>query len=95
MKKISSNWSDLGSWNSIWQKEKKGATFLHPSNQDEVIYGNSTAAMELLEECPELDVILTPVGGGGLIAGTALAAHHFSKNCKVIGGETLIAHLHL
>jgi threonine dehydratase/very-short-patch-repair endonuclease len=72
-------------------KEEKGATFLHPSNQDEVIYGNSTAAMELLEECPELDVILTPVGGGGLIAGTALAAHYFSENCKVIGGEPMEA----
>ncbi len=72
------------------QKEK-GASFLHPSNQDEVIFGNSTAAMELLEECPNLDVILTPVGGGGLIAGTALAAHHFSKNCKVIGGEPMEA----
>jgi len=72
------------------QKEK-GASFLHPSNQDEVIFGNSTAAMELLEECPNLDVILTPVGGGGLIAGTALAAHHFSKDCKVIGGEPMEA----
>lgn len=72
-------------------KEEKGAAFLHPSNQDEVIYGNSTAAMELLEEFPELDVIITPIGGGGLIAGTALAAHHFSKNCKVIGGEPMEA----
>ena len=72
-------------------KEEKGASFLHPSNQDEVIYGNSTAAMELLEEYPELDVILTPVGGGGLIAGTALAAHHFSEKCKVIGGEPMEA----
>lgn len=71
--------------NRIW--EEKGASFLHPSNQDEVIYGNSTAAMELLEDYPELDVILTPVGGGGLIAGTALAAHYFSNHCKVIGGE--------
>ena len=60
---------------------------MHPSNQDEVIYGNSTAAMELLEDYPNLDVILTPVGGGGLIAGTALAAHYFSEHCKVIGGE--------
>ena len=68
-------------------KEEKGATFLHPSNQDEVIFGNSTAAMELLEEQPNLDVIVTPVGGGGLIAGTALAAYYFSNNCKVIGGE--------
>ena len=72
-------------------KAKKGASFLHPSNQDEVIYGNSTAAMELLEECPELDVILTPVGGGGLIAGTALAANYFSDSCKVIGGEPMEA----
>ena len=66
---------------------EKGATFLHPSNQDEVIYGNSTAAIELLETHPNLDVILTPVGGGGLIAGTALAANHFSNICKVIGAE--------
>ncbi len=72
-------------------KEERGATFLHPSNQDEVIYGNATAAMELLEDYPDLDVILTPVGGGGLIAGTALAAHHFSKRCKVIGGEPMQA----
>ncbi|WP_179319128.1 pyridoxal-phosphate dependent enzyme [Winogradskyella helgolandensis] len=72
-------------------KEEKGATFLHPSNQDEVIYGNSTAAIEFLEEQPDLDVILTPVGGGGLIAGTALAAYYFSTNCKVIGGEPLEA----
>jgi threonine dehydratase len=70
-------------------KEEKGASFLHPSNQDEVIYGNATAAMELLEDYPNLDVILTPVGGGGLIAGTALAAHYFSENCKVIGGEPM------
>ena len=70
-------------------KEEKGATFLHPSNQDEVIYGNSTVAIEFLEEHPDLDIILTPVGGGGLIAGTALAAHYFSENCKVIGGEPM------
>jgi threonine dehydratase len=72
-------------------KKEKGASFLHPSNQDEVIFGNSTAAIELIEEYPELDVILTPVGGGGLIAGTALAAHYFSNNCKVIGGEPMEA----
>jgi len=70
-------------------KEEKGASFLHPSNQDEVIYGNSTAAMELLEDYPDLDVILTPIGGGGLIAGTALAASCFSEKCKVIGGEPI------
>ena len=68
-------------------QQATGATFLHPSNQMEVILGNATAAMELLEDQPDLDYIFTPVGGGGLIAGTALAAHHFGKGCKVIGGE--------
>ncbi|MCB0399904.1 MAG: pyridoxal-phosphate dependent enzyme [Winogradskyella sp.] len=68
-------------------KNETGATFLHPSNQDEVILGNSTAAIELLQERPDLDIILAPVGGGGLIAGTALAAHYFGNDCKVIGGE--------
>ena len=68
-------------------QEEKGATFLHPSNQDKVIYGQGTAAMELLEEQPDLDYIFTPVGGGGLLAGTALVAHHFSDDCKVIAGE--------
>ena len=64
-----------------------GATFIHPSNDDEVIYGQGTAAIELLEDYPELDFIFSPVGGGGLIAGTALAAKYFSNKCKVIGGE--------
>jgi threonine dehydratase len=66
---------------------EKGATFIHPSNDDNVIFGQGTAAMELLEDYPQLDYIFTPVGGGGLIAGTSLAAKYFSKNCKVIGGE--------
>lgn len=68
------------------QKET-GAIFIHPSNDDAVIYGQGTAAMELLEDYPNLDYIFSPVGGGGLIAGTALAAHYFSKHCKVVGGE--------
>lgn len=69
--------------------KQKGASLLHPSNQIEVILGQGTAAIELLEDVPDLDYILTPVGGGGLIAGTALAARHFSKQCKVIGAEPL------
>lgn len=64
-----------------------GATFLHPSNDVDVILGQGTAAMELLEDHPDLNYILTPVGGGGLVAGTALAAHFFGKDCKTIGGE--------
>lgn len=68
-------------------QEKEGATFLHPSNDDDVIFGQGTAAMELLEDYPDLDYIFVPVGGGGLIGGTALAVHLFSDKCKVIGGE--------
>jgi len=68
-------------------RQETGATFIHPSNDDNVIHGQGTAAIELLEEHPKLDCIFTPVGGGGLIAGTALAAKYFTNDCKVIGGE--------
>jgi len=64
-----------------------GATALHPSNALEVIIGNATAAMELLTEQPATDILIAPVGGGGLIAGTALAAHHFAEDCITIGAE--------
>ncbi len=67
--------------------EDTGASFLHPSNDLNVIIGQGTAAMELLEERPGLDAIFCPVGGGGLIAGSSLAARYFGKDCKVYGGE--------
>jgi len=67
--------------------DQYAATFIHPSNDLDVILGQGTAAMELLEEQPDLDVVAVPVGGGGLLAGTALAVHHFGKNCKTIAGE--------
>ncbi|VAW15582.1 Serine racemase @ L-serine dehydratase, (PLP)-dependent @ D-serine ammonia-lyase [hydrothermal vent metagenome] len=66
---------------------EKGAVFLHPSNNLDVILGQGTAAMELLEDQPDLNTIFCPVGGGGLIAGSALAAHYFGEDCKVLGGE--------
>ena len=68
-----------------------GGTFLHPSNNTNVILGQGTAAMELLEEIPDLEFIFTPVGGGGLLAGSAMAAHYFGDNCKTIGGEPMQA----
>jgi threonine dehydratase len=71
--------------------KETGATPLHPSNDLDVITGQGTAAIELLETHPNLDIIVTPVGGGGLIAGTALAAHYFGKNCTVIGAEPVEA----
>lgn len=68
-------------------ESRTGATFLHPSNNENVIMGQGTAAMELLRDEPELDFIFCPVGGGGLIAGSSLAAAYFGKGCSVIGGE--------
>ncbi|MEM9919025.1 MAG: threonine/serine dehydratase [Bacteroidota bacterium] len=64
-----------------------GAVLLHPSNAVDVILGQGTACMELLEDHPDLDCVLAPIGGGGLMAGTALAAHFFGNNCKAVGGE--------
>ncbi|MBC7850650.1 MAG: pyridoxal-phosphate dependent enzyme [Chitinophagaceae bacterium] len=66
---------------------KTGATEIHPFDNNEVITGQATAAKELFEEVPNLDCILTPVGGGGLLSGTALAAHYFSPSTTVIAGE--------
>lgn len=66
---------------------EKGATFIHPSNDLDVILGNATATIELLEEQPDLEIVMVPVGGGGLIAGTALASHFFGNNCITVGGE--------
>lgn len=68
--------------------EKTGAAKLHPSNQWEVILGQATAAMELLDEVPDLDALVVPVGGGGLLAGTALAGHFFGKSgIDIYAGE--------
>ena len=67
--------------------KSRGATFIHPSNDDDVILGQGTACKELLNEYSDLEYVLTPVGGGGLIAGSALAAKYFGNNCKVIGAE--------
>ncbi len=58
--------------------DETDATVIHPYDNLKVIEGQATAAMELLEEQPDLGIILCPVGGGGLLSGTALAAHYFS-----------------
>ncbi|CAN5142264.1 pyridoxal-phosphate dependent enzyme [soil metagenome] len=67
--------------------DKTGATFIHPYNNYRVIAGQATAAYELLQEIADLDIIITPIGGGGLISGTALIAHYVSPDTQVIGGE--------
>lgn len=67
--------------------KKTGATEIHPFNNYDVIAGQATAAKEFFEEVGPLDVIMAPVGGGGLLSGTALAAKYFSPNTLVIAGE--------
>jgi threonine dehydratase len=67
--------------------DETGATFIPPYNHEHVITGQATAAKELLTENSKLDYLLTPVGGGGLLAGSALSAHYFSPTTKVIGAE--------
>jgi len=68
-------------------EQTHGATFIHPSNNKNVILGQGSAGIEMLEEHPDLDLIFCPVGGGGLISGTAIAAHFFGNKCRVVGGE--------
>lgn len=67
--------------------DETGATEVHPYNNYTIIAGQATCAMEALQDSPGTDIILAPVGGGGLLAGTALAAHYFSPTTKVIGCE--------
>jgi threonine dehydratase len=68
-----------------------GATLIHPYNNEMVIAGQGTAALELLDDYPELDMVIAPVGGGGLLSGTALAATGSSLNYRVIGAEPEMA----
>ena len=68
-------------------KQETGATFIHPSDDPHVINGNASAAIEFLEDIKNVDILMAPVGGGGLIAGTAMAAHYFSPETTVIGAE--------
>ena len=66
---------------------KFGYTEIHPFDNDHIIAGQATAAMELMEEVPDLDIMIAPVGGGGLLSGTALAAYYYGNNIKVFGAE--------
>jgi threonine dehydratase len=64
-----------------------GGTLIHPYDDDRVIAGQGTAALELIEEIPDLDMICAPVSGGGLLSGTAIAAKSLRPEIQVIGCE--------
>jgi len=70
---------------------ERGAELIHPFDDARVIAGQGTAALELLAEVSKLDVLSAPVGGGGLLGGSALAARAMARECRVIGVEPEIA----
>jgi threonine dehydratase len=67
--------------------DQTGATFIHPYDNDEVITGQATCVKEIIEAIPDVDIVVTPVGGGGLLSGTCLGAHYFKPGLKVYAGE--------
>lgn len=71
--------------------ETTGANVVHPYNDERVIAGQGTAALELLADFPDLDVIIAPVGGGGLLSGTSIAATEIKPGIRVIAGEPEMA----
>ncbi len=68
-----------------------GAKFVHPYNNSDVIAGQGTSAKELLEEVPDLDIIIAPIGGGGLMSGTAIASKAIKPSILVLGAEPELA----
>ena len=70
---------------------RTGAHLVHPYNDPRVIAGQGTAALELLEDVPDLDIVIAPISGGGLLSGTAMAAKGLRPEIRVIGGEPLNA----
>lgn len=68
--------------------QKYGYTFVHPFNDPEVIAGQGTIALEIMDQLPDVDVIVAPIGGGGLISGLAVAAKNVNPKIKVIGVQT-------
>jgi threonine dehydratase len=72
-------------------RAKTGATLVHPFDDPRIIAGQGTAALELLAEAPDLEMILAPVGGGGLLSGTAVAAEGMKPDVRVVGAEPALA----
>jgi threonine dehydratase len=69
---------------------ERGLTFVHPYDDPKVIAGQGTIALEMLEEAPDLDLLVFPIGGGGLIAGNAIAARAMKPEIEIIGAEAAL-----
>jgi threonine dehydratase len=68
----------------------EGLTLVHPYDDERIIAGQGTLALEFLRDAPDLEVLLVPIGGGGLIAGVALAAKHLKPSIEIVGVQTLL-----
>ena len=79
--------ADAGAYARVVAAEKN-LVFVHPYDDERIIAGQGTIALEMLEDAPELDILVVPVGGGGLISGIALAAKALKPSISVIGVET-------
>ena len=75
----------------LYHQKKTGATVIHPYNDYRIMSGQGTIALEIIEEIPDLDIIMFPIGGGGLISGNALAINSISPKIDIIGAEPELA----
>ncbi|MFY9216908.1 MAG: threonine/serine dehydratase, partial [Tepidanaerobacteraceae bacterium] len=69
-------------------QKQSGAVFVHPFDDREIIAGQGTIGIEILEDVPDADIIVVPIGGGGLISGIVIAAKHMKPDIKIIGVQT-------
>ncbi len=72
---------------AVQLQKEHGYTFVHPFDDFDVMAGQATVALEILDQVPDADMVFVPVGGGGLIGGIAYGIKHLKPNCKVIGVE--------
>jgi threonine dehydratase len=88
-------YSDATVESRMYETEKivrrTGATIIHPYDNDSVIAGAGTAALELIQEVNDLEVLIAPIGGGGLLSGSSIAAKGINPSIQVIGAEPLMA----
>ena len=76
---------------AVQLQEETGATFIHPFDDDEVIAGQGTIGLEILEQLSDVDAVVVPIGGGGLISGVAYAVKNLNPNIKVYGVQAALA----
>ena len=71
-------------------RAERGLTLVHPYDDPRIIAGQGTIALEMLEEVPDLDMLVIPIGGGGLIAGNAIAARAVKPSIEIVGVEAAL-----